>query len=101
MIDQLHQQGVEPFYRLGTTIENSHRIKTYHIYPPKDYQKWAKICEGIIRHYNEGWADGFFTISDIGKSGMSRIMSLKLKQMRCGKEQKKSTINYMKQRPVI
>ena len=60
LLDQLHKQGVEPFYRLGTTIENSHQIKAYYIYPPKDYQKWAKICEGIIRHYNEGWADGFF-----------------------------------------
>ena len=22
--------------------------------------KWAEICEHIIRHYNEGWADGFY-----------------------------------------
>ena len=26
--------------------------------PPKDFRKWAQICEHIIRHYNEGWADG-------------------------------------------
>ncbi|MBI4578450.1 MAG: hypothetical protein HY718_02035 [Planctomycetes bacterium] len=25
----------------------------------KDFAKWAKICVNIIRHYNEGWADGF------------------------------------------
>ena len=49
--------GTKPFYRLGESIE--HAIKKYHIYPPKDYLKWAQICEGIIRHYNEGWADGF------------------------------------------
>ena len=27
---------------------------------PKDFKKWAVICEHIIRHYTEGWADGFF-----------------------------------------
>ena len=27
---------------------------------PKDFQKWAVICEHIIRHCNEGWADGAF-----------------------------------------
>ena len=27
---------------------------------PKDFQKWAEICEHIIRHYNEGWANGFY-----------------------------------------
>ena len=52
--------GVEPIFRLGVTIENQAHIKAYHIHPPKDYAKWARICEHIIRHYNEGWADGFF-----------------------------------------
>ncbi len=51
--------GAEPFYRLGATIENDHRIKAYNIYPPADPHKWAEICDGIIRHYNEGWADGY------------------------------------------
>ena len=51
--------GVKPFYRLGVSIENYRSIKPYRIYPPKDYNKWAKICEHIIMHYNEGWADGF------------------------------------------
>lgn len=51
--------GSEPFYRLGQTIENQTAAK-YHIYPPKDFKKWAKICEHVIMHYNEGWADGFY-----------------------------------------
>ncbi len=46
----------EPYYRLGASIEHSHKFGTY---PPKDYLKWARICEHIIRHYTEGWADGF------------------------------------------
>ncbi len=54
---QIREAGTEVFYRLGQSIE--HGIKKYGIYPPKDYAKWARICEHIIRHYNEGWANGF------------------------------------------
>jgi len=57
-IKTLIEAGSEPFYRLGQTIENQTAAK-YNIFPPKDYKKWARICEHIIRHYNEGWADGF------------------------------------------
>lgn len=49
--------GVKPFYRLGSKIE--HWNKKYGTLPPKDFHKWAVICEHIIRHYTEGWADGF------------------------------------------
>ena len=57
-IRTLVESGSEPFYRLGQTIENQTAAK-YNIYPPKDYKKWASICEHIILHYNEGWAQGF------------------------------------------
>ena len=49
--------GTETFYRLGQKIE--HYIKKYGTIPPKDFKKWAVICEHIIRHYNEGWANGY------------------------------------------
>ena len=49
--------GVRIFYRLGSKIE--HTCKKYGTLPPKDFAKWAVICEHIIRHYTEGWADGF------------------------------------------
>lgn len=49
--------GVRTFYRLGSKIE--HGVKKYGTLPPKDFNKWAVICEHIIRHYTEGWADGF------------------------------------------
>jgi Glycosyl hydrolases family 39. len=49
--------GAKIIYRLGESIEHS-PIK-YYIHPPADFQKWARICIGIIRHYNEGWANGF------------------------------------------
>jgi hypothetical protein len=34
-------------------------LKAYNVYAPKDFAKWARICEHVIRHYNEGWAKGF------------------------------------------
>ena len=49
--------GTETFFRLGQTIE--HQIKKHGTLPPKDFRKWAAVCEHIIRHYNEGWADGY------------------------------------------
>ena len=60
LIRHLVEAGVEPYYRLGVTIENQRYIKPYRIFPPKSPEKWARICEHIIRHYTEGWADGFF-----------------------------------------
>lgn len=49
--------GTRTFYRLGSKIE--HWSKKYNTLPPKDFKKWAIICEHIIRHYTEGWAEGF------------------------------------------
>ncbi|MCR4718660.1 MAG: hypothetical protein K5768_03415 [Firmicutes bacterium] len=49
--------GTKPFYRLGESID--HSGKHFYINPPKDIEKWARICEHIIRHYNEGWANGY------------------------------------------
>ncbi len=48
--------GGEVFYRLGSRIE--HAVKKYQTKPPKDYAKYARICEHIIRHLCYGWADG-------------------------------------------
>ena len=54
---RIMEAGTEVFYRLGQKID--HRVKKYDNKPPKDYKKWAVICEHVIRHYNYGWADGF------------------------------------------
>ncbi len=48
--------GTKVFYRLGAAIEHGYKYGTQ---VPKDYLKWAQICEHIIRHYTEGWANGF------------------------------------------
>ncbi len=59
LLCELVAAGARPFYRLGCTIENyCTTIGPRRIFPPKDAHKWAIICEHIIRHYNEGWANG-------------------------------------------
>jgi hypothetical protein len=44
-------------FRLGENIEHTQR--KYYVHPPADPEKWAAVCVGIVRHYNEGWAGGF------------------------------------------
>ena len=51
------EDGIEIDFRLGEAIEHSTNV--YRVHPPADPVKWADICSHIIRHYNEGWADGF------------------------------------------
>ncbi|MBQ8340614.1 MAG: hypothetical protein IJY16_09235 [Clostridia bacterium] len=59
LLEALAAYGVEPIFRLGVTIENQAHVKAYRINPPKDPAKWARICEHVVRHYNEGWANGY------------------------------------------
>ena len=56
-IGAIIRSGAGIVYRLGITIEWG--SKKYTAFPPKDFAKWARICEHIIRHYNEGWCNGF------------------------------------------
>lgn len=49
--------GARLVYRLGESIE--HTPRKYHVNPPTDPARWAAVCVGVIRHYNEGWAGGF------------------------------------------
>ena len=50
--------GMETFFRLGISYSDPVRDRE-HLLPPPDYLKWAQICEHVILHYNEGWANGF------------------------------------------
>ena len=59
LICALMEHRCEPFFRLGVTIENYSELRSYRIAPPKDNLQWARICEGIIAHYTEGWAEGY------------------------------------------
>ena len=49
--------GTDIIYRLGPSIE--HSLENYFAFPPADMDKWVRICMNIVRHYNEGWANGF------------------------------------------
>jgi hypothetical protein len=55
-LDGIRRAGTEVFFRLGQSIE--HMPRKYGALPPKDFAKWARISEHIIRHYNEGWGWG-------------------------------------------
>ena len=60
LVSALLANGVEPFFRLGVTIENfvENGYPRVNTAPPPDFAKWARICEHVIAHYNEGWAGG-------------------------------------------
>ena len=57
VIGDLVSHGVQVIYRLGNSIDNT-AFKRLSVVPD-DYMKWARVCEHIIAHYNEGWKDGF------------------------------------------
>ena len=52
--------GTHIYYRLGTSIEHTLPGHHFNTCKPEDYLQYAKILAGIIRHYNYGWADGFY-----------------------------------------
>ena len=61
MIRITQDVGMKIFYRLGTSIEqnaadveghNNSRV-------PEDFDKYAEVLAGIVRHYTKGWANGF------------------------------------------
>lgn len=49
--------GASIFLRLGESAEPYARRRV--VIPPADKEKWARVAEHIVMHYNEGWADGY------------------------------------------
>lgn len=49
--------GAEIYLRLGES-RDPYELKR-HLRPHTSYEKWARICEKIIAHYNKGWGSGF------------------------------------------
>ncbi len=56
-ITSIKNAGADVFFRLGESIE-PFAVKMFNK-APVDPEKWASVCEHIIMHYNEGWANGF------------------------------------------
>lgn len=52
------ETGARIIFRLGENIQNLGSV-TGDNTPPKDFDKWARIAERIIAHYEEGWNNGF------------------------------------------
>jgi len=50
--------GITVMYRLGMGTEFDKPLLFCTM--PEDPQKWARICVNIIRHYTDGWANGFY-----------------------------------------
>ena len=49
-------QGSQIYYRLGVSID--HAKVRFTARKPKDFDHYAEVCAGIVRHYNNGWANG-------------------------------------------
>ena len=52
------EAGIGIFYRLGTSIEHSEG-RHFNTLIPEDFEKYAEVLAGIVRHYTKGWANGF------------------------------------------
>jgi hypothetical protein len=61
-ISRILDTGARIVYRLGVSIE--HTETKYFTSPPPDFEKWAKICVGVIKHYTQGWANGMHQAVD-------------------------------------
>ena len=90
-LSYIEQSGAKTFYRLGESIDHA-PVKS-HIFPPKDNKKWAVICEHIVAHYTEGWADGYTWISPTGRSGTSRTTSRISWTTTCGRAHRSSILS--------
>ena len=98
MLQDMIKAGTEPFFRLGQSIE--HESKKYGIYPPKDYKKWAKICEHTSVTIQR---DGLMVTNGIlliGKFGMSLTLMIRMTGGRQilvhGEELRSSSMNFMR-----
>ena len=56
-LNAIEEAKTHVFFRFGSKIE--HARKKYGTKVPADFNKFAIVCEHVIRHYNEGWANGF------------------------------------------
>jgi len=57
VIAETVKQNITIMYRLGMGTESTNPRLFCTV--PEDFDKWARICVNIIRHYNDGWANGF------------------------------------------
>jgi len=51
--------GTKIYFRLGTSIEHTPDAEHFNTIIPQDFDHYAEVCAGIIRHYTRGWANGY------------------------------------------
>ncbi|MBI5092529.1 MAG: hypothetical protein HZB26_08815 [Candidatus Hydrogenedentes bacterium] len=49
----VHDVGAETVFRMGYS-EKPNRVD-----PPSDFEQWTKVMVQVVKHYNEGWANGY------------------------------------------
>ena len=61
MLRITQEAGMKIFYRLGTSIEHNSDQANEHnnTLVPEDFDHYAEVLAGIVRHYTQGWANGF------------------------------------------
>lgn len=52
MVLSAAKSGARVIYRLGESNDG------WYYSLPENTEKWVRVCVNIIRHYNDGWADG-------------------------------------------
>ena len=57
VMEQAADVGAKIIYTLGGPREIT--LPRIYCTVPTDFEKWADVCVNIIRHYTEGWANGF------------------------------------------
>ncbi len=55
VIEPIINAGCNILFRLGESWEYE---PIYNV-PPADFEKWAQVCVQIIKHYNDGWNNGY------------------------------------------
>lgn len=86
-LNTIRLMGADIMYFLGSSSDTEMGGRNYGTdEPPKDFAKWARIAERVIRHYNEGWG---WTNADIPFSNQFNIVHWELwnePDLDCGDE---------------
>jgi len=67
-LETINKIGAGVIYQLGY----SYKDPPVHNVPPKDYEKWESIYVHIVKHYNDGWADGHHYNIRYGRYGTNQ-----------------------------
>jgi hypothetical protein len=55
MAANIYESGGKIFYRFG----QSYNFDPLYSIPPTNIENWSNACVGILKHFNDGWADGY------------------------------------------